>query len=74
MKVEGRVYTDTSKLSVRPISKSVARDIIVANHYSHAWTKVSYSFGLYVEDNSHINWSAIRGWTIDLARSTSVKG
>ena len=53
MKVEGRVYTDTSKLSVRRISKSVAKEMVVTNHYSHAWTKVSYAIGLYVEDNSH---------------------
>ena len=37
-------YCDTSKLSVRKISKSVAKDIIVKNHYSHLWTKVSHSF------------------------------
>ena len=46
-------YCDTSKLSVRKISKSVAKDIIVKNHYSHLWTKVSYSLGLYIEDDSH---------------------
>lgn len=53
MKIEGKVYTDISKLSVRPISKSVAKDIVVNNHYSGIWTKVSYALGLYVEDNSH---------------------
>ena len=53
MKVEGKSYCDTSKLSVRRISKSAAKDIIVKNHYSHAWTKVSYAIGLYVEDDSH---------------------
>ena len=46
-------YCDTSKLSVRKISKSVAKDVIVKNHYSHLWTKVSYSLGLYIEDDSH---------------------
>ena len=46
-------YCDTSKLSVRKISKSVAKDIVVKNHYSHLWTKVSYSLGLYIEDDSH---------------------
>lgn len=53
MKIEGKVYTDISKLSVRPISKSVAKDIVVNNHYSGIWTKVSYALGLYVEDDSH---------------------
>ena len=46
-------YCDTSKLSVRKISKSVAKDIIIKNHYSHLWTKVSHSLGLYIEDDSH---------------------
>ena len=46
-------YCDTSKLSIRKISKSVAKDVIVKNHYSHLWTKVSYSLGLYIEDDSH---------------------
>jgi len=53
MKIEGKVYTDISKLSVRPISKSVAKDIVVNNHYSGIWTKVSYALGLYVQDDSH---------------------
>ena len=53
MKEVGKKYCDTSKLSVRKISKSVAKDIVVKNHYSHLWTKVSYAIGLYVEDDSH---------------------
>jgi hypothetical protein len=53
MKEVGKKYCDTSKLSVRKISKSVAKDIVIKNHYSHLWTKVSYAIGLYVEDDSH---------------------
>lgn len=53
MKETGKEYCDISKLSVRTISKSVAKEVIVKNHYSHLWTKVSYALGLYVEDNSH---------------------
>ena len=53
MKESGKHYCDTSKLSVRPISKSVAKDVIINNHYSGLWTKVSYSLGLYIEDDSH---------------------
>ena len=52
MKIKGKEYTDISKLSVRPISKSVAKDIIIKNHYSGIWTKVSYCLGLYVECGS----------------------
>ena len=50
MKEEGKSYCDTSKLSVRKISKSVAKDIIVKNHYSHLWTKVSHAIGLFTSD------------------------
>jgi hypothetical protein len=31
----------------------VAKELIVKNHYSHLWTKVSYAIGVYVEDDSH---------------------
>ncbi len=47
MKVEGKVYFDPSKFSVRPISKSVAKEIVVNHHYAHIWTKVSYALGLF---------------------------
>ena len=47
---ENKVYCDTSKLSIRPITKSVAKDIIVNNHYSGLWTKVSYAIGLFTSD------------------------
>jgi hypothetical protein len=40
MKEEGKQYCDTSKLSIRLISKDVAKEIIVNNHYSGIWTKV----------------------------------
>ena len=47
---ENKIYCDTSKLSIRPITKSVAKDIIVNNHYSGLWTKVSYAIGLFTSD------------------------
>jgi hypothetical protein len=47
MKLDGKDYCDISKLSVRLISKDVAKDIIVNNHYSGIWTKVSYAIGLF---------------------------
>jgi hypothetical protein len=52
MKVEGKQYCDTSKVYVAPISKSIAKDIIVKKHYTHAWTACRYSLGIYYrEDN-----------------------
>ena len=50
MKEAGKHYCDVSKLSVRLINKSVAKDIIVQNHYSHLWTKVSYALGLFTTE------------------------
>ena len=47
---ENKTYCDTSKLSIRPITKSVAKDIIVNNHYSGLWTKVSYAIGLFTSE------------------------
>jgi len=54
MKVEGKDYCDISKLSIRLVSKDVAKDIIVNNHYSGIWTKVSYAIGLfYISNDEH---------------------
>lgn len=54
MKVDGKQYCDISKLSIRLISKDVAKDIIVNNHYSGIWTKVSYAIGLfYLSNDEH---------------------
>jgi hypothetical protein len=53
MKIEGKQYCDTSKLSIRAIPKGTARQIIVSNHYSHLWTKVSYAIGLFIENNEY---------------------
>lgn len=59
-KVIGKTYCDISKLSVRPISKSIAKDIIVNNHYSHLWTKVSYALGLFYDsDDEHSFFSGV---------------
>ena len=55
MKQAEKVYCNTSKLSVRAIDKSVARNIVVKHHYSKQWTKVSYALGLfYQSDDEHM--------------------
>ncbi len=46
MKVEGKNYCDTSKVYVAPIAKSIAKDIIVKKHYTHAWTACRYAIGI----------------------------
>ena len=47
MKVEGKEYCDVSRVSVSQISKSIAKDIIVKKHYTHAWTMCRYALGIY---------------------------
>ena len=42
-------YVDTSKISIREINTSVAKDMIVKNHYSHAWTMCSCAIGVFYE-------------------------
>ena len=47
MKEEGKHYCDSTKVSVAPIAKSIAKDIIVKKHYTHAWTSCRYALGVY---------------------------
>ena len=47
VKIEGKDYCDVSRVSVAQISKSIAEDIIVKYHYTHAWTSCRYSLGIY---------------------------
>jgi hypothetical protein len=47
MRIEGKEYCDVSRVSVRQISKSIAEDMIVKYHYTHAWTSARYCLGIY---------------------------
>ena len=47
MKEPNKHYVDTSKVSIREINKSVAKQMIVKYHYSHAWTMCRYALGVY---------------------------
>jgi hypothetical protein len=68
MKVEGKEYCDISKLSIRLVSKDIAKDIIVNNHYSGIWTKVSYAIGLfYVSNDEHKFFGGINEQLIGVA-------
>ena len=45
---------DKTKITIREISKKIAKDVIVKNHYSHAWTSCRYALGIFYEmDNEH---------------------
>lgn len=68
MKESNKLYCDISKLSIRPVNKSIAKDIIVNNHYSGIWTKVSYALGLFhTSDDSHQFFSGVNEKLIGVA-------
>lgn len=68
MKEVGKDYCDTSKLTVRPINKSIAKNIIVNNHYSGIWTKVSHALGLfYQSEDTHQFFSGVNEKLIGVA-------
>jgi hypothetical protein len=47
LKEANKIYCDTSRVSVREISSSVAKEIIVKKHYTHAWTACRYALGIF---------------------------
>lgn len=49
---ETKTYCRTEDLFLRPVTKDTAKDIIVKNHYSKTWTKVSYAIGLFIREES----------------------
>ena len=43
-----------NKITIREISKKIAKDMIVKHHYSHTWTMCRYALGIFYEtDNEH---------------------
>lgn len=47
-------YVNKGKVTLRQISKDVAKSMIVKHHYSHAWTMCSFALGVFYEtDNEH---------------------
>jgi len=42
-----KTYCDISKVYVAPISKAIAKDIIIKKHYTHAWSMCRYAIGVY---------------------------
>ena len=80
MKEEGKHYVDASRVSVAPIAKSIAKDIIVKKHYTHAWTACRYALGIYYrEDATSFGFSdnklvgvAVYGFPVGAKAPTSV--
>lgn len=80
MKIEGKQYCDVSRVSVAPISKSIAEDIIVKKHYTHAWTSCRYALGIYYRtdekdmfgNDQQLIGCAIYGFPVGAKAPTSV--
>lgn len=47
-----QIYFEPSKASVRLVSRDAAKKIIIDNHYSGTWTKVSYCLGLFYNESA----------------------
>lgn len=42
-------FVDTSKITLRQINPKIAKDLIVKNHYSHAWSMCSVAIGIFIK-------------------------
>jgi hypothetical protein len=45
-------YFDKTQFSIRPVSKLVAKELIIKNHYSHKWTLCSVAYGIFYKNYS----------------------
>ena len=62
MKEEGKHYCDATKISVAPIAKSIAKDMIIKKHYTHAWTACRYALGIYHTMDERMYLVMIKSW------------
>ena len=80
MKELNKLYCDTSRVSVREISSSVAKEIIVKKHYTHAWTACRYSLGIFYKtdevnalgDNEKLIGCLVYGFPVGARAANSV--
>jgi hypothetical protein len=79
MRYPNKNYCDVSKIYVAPIAKSIAKDIIIKKHYTHAWTACRYSLGIYYKsedantfDGDKLIGCLIYGFPVGAKAPTSV--
>jgi len=80
MKIEGKEYCDVSRVRVHPIAKSIAKDMIVTYHYTHAWTMCRYAFGIFYRGDENdvfgnsekLIGCAIYGFPVGAKAATSI--
>lgn len=46
-------YVDTNNVIIRSISKPVAKEMIVKNHYSHKWSLCQVAYGIFYKCNTN---------------------
>lgn len=46
-------YFDPSKFIIRSISKCIAKELIIKNHYTHKWTLCQVAYGVFVKQKSN---------------------
>mgnify|MGYP003342377460 FL=1 len=47
---ENEKYCNTSLIFLRPISKKIAKELIVKNHYTHKWSLCRIAYGIFYKD------------------------
>ncbi len=75
-------YCDTSLIYLRPIQKSLAKSLIIKNHYTHKWTVCRVAYGVYYKEyiestffggfNSKLIGVLVYGQTVGRNASTSI--
>ena len=80
MKEEGKEYCDVSRVHIAPIAKSIAKDMIIKKHYTHAWSMCRYALGVYYKgDDNSIQFGddkligvAVYGFPVGARAATSI--
>lgn len=80
MKELNKDYCDISRVSIREIATTIAKEIIVKKHYTHAWTSCRYSLGIFyktdvenaIGDSEKLIGCLIYGFPVGAKASTSV--
>jgi len=49
--MDNEANLDSTKIVVRQISKSIAKDLIIKNHYTHKWTLCKIAYGVFYKNN-----------------------
>jgi hypothetical protein len=54
-------YIDTSLISLRSISKNVAKEMIIKNHYTHKWSLCRVAYGIFIKTDNKSDFLNVDG-------------